>query len=266
MIAMKSNPVTTRSRGVAGVPSNTLHTRLSRLYELAQNSDHLFGSPLGPVVRESHELYLPRFVYFGPQTSAVSPRLAVFAGLGRHDLSAARAVTAFLEDLARRSDIGHALNLSFFPVVNISALLGGAEESDFSEENWSRSNEPEIALLADDVRLREYQGFVRVVTTADDEPSARLVTVLSPFTARSAIEVFDSRDFGSWPVAFEALPSSAIAHGPLSLTDDLPFAPFEVELALPAEWPQARVDAELSSLLKRLITRYRSFLAYGQNL
>lgn len=267
MIAMNlDTPVAVRFVGAAGVPSIDLRTRLSRLYELAQSSDYVFGSPLGPIDREQRQLHLPRFVYFGPQTSAESPRLAVVAGLGRHDLPAARALTAFVEGLARNSDIGPALNISFFPVVNVLGLLGGAEERDLSEEHWSRSSEPEIGLLAADARFRAYQGFIRVVTTVDDEPSARFLTVLSPFIARSEIEVFNSADFEPWPVSFEAVPSSAIGHGPLSLVDDLSMAPFEVELALPADWSEARADTALSALLKRLVTRYRGFLAYGQNL
>lgn len=259
-------PVPARSDGAAGVPSLDLPARLGRLYNLAQTSDFLFGSPLGLPDRERHQHYLPRFVYFGPQTSEASPRLAVVAGLGRHDLAAARALTAFVERLARHPDIGHALNISFFPVVNVLGLLGGAEERDLSEENWSRSTEPEIRVLVDDIRLRGYQGFIRIVTTTDDEPSARLRTVLSPFTARSEIEVFNSLDFEPWPVSFESLSSGVIDRGPLSLADDLPFAPFEVELTLPSEWPAAWADEVLSALLKRLVTRYRSFLAYGQNL
>lgn len=267
MIAMNLNtPVPARSDGAAGVPSVELHTRLSRLYELAQSSSFLFGSPLAPLDAERRQYYLPRFVYFGPQTSAESPRLAVVAGLGRHDLPAARALTAFVEGLARNPDIGHALNISFFPLVNVLGLFGGAEERDLSDEDWTRSAEPEIALLAADARLRAYQGFIRVVTTADDEPSARLLTVLSPAIAHSEIEVFNSDDFAPWTVSFEAMPSGVITHGPLSLAGELAIAPFEVELALPADWTQARADTELSALLKRLVTRYRGFLAYGQNL
>jgi hypothetical protein len=252
--------------GAAGVPSINLRTRLSRLYELAHQSAYLFGSPLALFDREHRSLHLPRFVYFGPQTSDASPRLAVFAGFGRHDRLAARAVTAFVEGLAQQPDIGHGLNLSFFPVVNVLGLLGGAEDLDLSNEHWSRSAAPEIELLAHDARLRTYQGFIRVITTADEVPAARLRTVLSPFIARSGIEVFSSVDFEPWSVSFETQPSSAIVDGPLSLADDLPFTPFEVELALPADWSQRRADAALAALLKRLVTRYRSFLAYGQNL
>lgn len=250
--------------GAAVVPSD-LSARLGRLYELTQSSGYVFGSPLA-FLNAGQPQSLPRLVYFGPQISDGSPRLAILAGLGRHDRLAARAVMTFVEDLMRDPAIGQALSLSFFPVVNVLGLLGGAEERDLAEESWTTSNLPEIGLLAQDARLRSYQGFIRVITTADDEPSARLRSVLSPYVERSGIEVFSSADFDSWAVSFEALPSHSVGYGPLSLADDLPFAPFEVELALPAEWSQARADQQLSALLQRLVARYRSFLAYGQHL
>jgi hypothetical protein len=266
MITMKINtPIAARLSGAAGVPSFDLGGRLSRLYDLAQNSAYLFGSPLA-LDSERREPFLPRFVYFGPQTSEVSPRLVVFAGLGRHDLPAARAVTAFVEKLALNPDIGHALNVSFFPVVNVLGLVAGEEERELSEENWSTSTEPELRLLSEDVRLRGYQGFIRVVTSVDAEPSAWLRTVISPFVARSPVEVFTSADFEPWPVRFEALSWDLLDRGPLSLAAGLRYAPFEVELRLPADWTQARADAALAALLKRLVMRYRGFLAYGQYL
>lgn len=267
MTTMSTHSSSRPAAPAAVSPSPDLRTRLSRLYDLAQNSDYLFGSPLGPIGGDATPLsYLSRFVYFGPQTSEASPRLAVLAGLGRHDLPAARALTAFVEGLARHPDLGHALNLSFFPVANVLGLLQGDEEQDLTLEHWGRSAAPEIRLLAQDARLRSYQGYIRIVTTTDDEPSASLRTVLSPYTARSEIEVFNSADFASWNVTFSTVPASAVTHGPQSIADDLPFPPFELELALPADWPQERADRVLSFLLKRLIVRYRGFLAYGQNL
>ncbi|MES2697175.1 MAG: hypothetical protein V4773_27165 [Verrucomicrobiota bacterium] len=263
---MKSHALSSRLARAADVPSLDLRSRFSQLYEWAQTSEFIFGSPLGPIGGGQRAHYLPSFVYFGPQTSEASPRLAVLSGLGRHDLLAARAVTAFVEGLARQPDIGHALNVSLFPVANVRGLLEGAEERDLSEEHWGRSTAPEIRLLASDAQSKSYQGYIRISTTTDDEPSAWLRSVVSPFVARSGIEVFNSADFEPWTVRFESLPSSVISRGPLSLADDLPFAPFEVELALPADWPQARADRELSRLLKRLLTRYRGFLAYGLNL
>jgi hypothetical protein len=52
----------------------------------------------------------------------------------------------------------------------------------------------------------------------------------------------------------------------LSIADDLPFAPFEVEFLLPYDWPQAQADLVLRDLLQRLIARYRALAAYGLHL
>lgn len=247
-----------------GVPPTGLRDRLSRLYELAQSADFLFGSPLGPL--SGSDATLPQFVYFGPRTSDVSPRLAVVSGLGRHDLAAARAVLAFVERLALQPEIGHALNVSFFPVANVLGLLGGAEEHDLAGASWTKSPAPELALLAQDSRVRGYQGYVVVATTPDDEPTVRVRTVVSPFIERSNVEVFNSAHFAPWAVTFETHATGDITTGPLSLADDLPFAPFAVEVALPADWSQARADAAVARVLKRLLTHYRGFVAYGQHL
>ncbi|HVT73307.1 MAG TPA: hypothetical protein VHD61_09230 [Lacunisphaera sp.] len=240
--------------------------QLSRLYELAQQSDHLFGSPLGPFHEEGNAYYLPQFVHFDARAAEESLRLAVLAGFGRHDLPAARAVLAFLEDLVRHPDDSQGLNVSVFPVANVAGLLGGAEERDLANEHWRRSDRPEIRLLDQNARLRGYQGFVRVVTTADSEPAAWVRTVSSTSAHATGVEVFTSEDFHPWPVWFETVAAAAVRSGPLSIADDLPCAPFEVELALPAGWPQRHADRTLAPLLRRLITRYRAFLAYGQNL
>lgn len=64
MTTMNINtPVPASFAGAAGVPSIELHTRLSRLYELAQTSDCLFGSPLGPLDPEQRRHYLAAWSY-----------------------------------------------------------------------------------------------------------------------------------------------------------------------------------------------------------
>ncbi len=267
MISMKTKSrFVARTSPSAAEPSSALPRRLRALYEQAQRSDHVFGSPLGPFAFEGREHALPRFVYFGPHTSQESVRLGVLAGFGRHDRIAVNAVLAFVESLARESDIGQSLNVSFFPVVNVAGLLGDAEERDLASENWATSRAPEIALLNQDTRRCGYQAFVRVVTTSDDEPSAWVRTVRTPRAHATDLEVFDASDFGAWPVRFARVAAADVHSGPLALADALPFAPFEVELALPADWPQARADRAIAERLKHLIVRYRGFLAYGQHL
>jgi hypothetical protein len=236
------------------------------LVAIAQDSDHLFASPLGPIYDGDTAIQLPRFVYFGPNSSEVSLRLALVGGIGRHDSLAAHALLAFVEGLARRPDLGQGVNLSFFPVVNARRFLAGAEESDLSAAHWSRAEDPEIKLLSLDARVRSYHGFIVVTTTADEAPSARVRTVLTEHVAASDVELFNSEDFAPWSVRFESLTARAATQGPLTLAQDLASAPFEVEVALPAHWSQAHADRSLAALLKRLIHRYRGFHAYGHHL
>jgi hypothetical protein len=267
MLTMSSpSRTTTRTRASSSVPSSSLSERLGALAEAAQESHNIFVSPLGPFYAGDRPLYLPRFVYFGPNSSEASLRLALLAGIGRHDLLAAQSLVAFVEGLARRPDIGEGVNLSLFPVVNVRRFIAGAEESDLSGAHWGRSDEPEIKLLSMEARMRSYHGFIVVSTTTDDTPAARVRTVLTEHVTASEIELFNSEDFNPWTVRFEALTARAAIDGPLTLAQDLAFAPFEVEIALPAHWSQAQADRGLTTLLKRLIQRYRGFFAYGQHL
>jgi len=266
MLVMTTPSRVSRTSTSTRAPSITFPERLGALYDLAQRSDHVFGSPLGPFRLEGRDYFLPRFVYFGPHTSTESVRLAVFAGFNRHDRVVAHALLSFIDRLARRSDIGQSLNVSFFPVVNVAALLGGMEERDLADEDWGHPRQPEIALLNQDARRCGYQGFIRVVNAVDEEPVARVRLVRSTVAQASAIELFSSEDFAGWSVTFETVDAARVRQGPLSLADDLPFPPFEVELALPADWSPCATEQALEPLLKRLIVRYRSFLAYGQHL
>jgi hypothetical protein len=261
-MSMKTN-ARPRTPVSAVAPSIDLARRLSRLYERAEESDHIFVSPLGPFHDEVAPRYLPHFVYFGPLTSQDSLRLAVLAGFDSQDQPASRAVLAFIEGLAVRPEIGHALNISFFPIVN---LLDDPAGRRLSAEHWGRSREPEIQLLRQDTVVRGYHGFFRIGSTSDDGPSATVRTVHSPAVQATGVELFTSGDFHPWPVRFEAVAVDAVASGPLSVADDLPFAPFEVELAIPAAWSPARTDSALAKVLKRLIVHFRGFQAYGHNL
>jgi hypothetical protein len=255
-----------RTSGSPSVPSFSLAQRLSALAEAAQDSDYIFGSPLGPFFENETAHYLPRFVYFGPDSSPASLRLALVAGTGRHDLLSAQALVAFIEGLIQRPDLGHGLNLSFFPVVNVQRFLGGAEEHDLSAAHWGNTSDPEIRLLTQEVRVRGYHGFIVVETTTDEAPTARVRTVLTENIAASDVELFNSEDFLPWSVRFESITPRIASRGPLTLAMDLAFAPFEVEILLPAQWSQTHTDRRLAALLKRLLQRYRGFHAYGQHL
>lgn len=255
-------------RSPSSIPrlSPTLSQRVSALHESAQKSDHVFASPLGPFRDGTREHYVPRFVYFGPHTSHESVRLAVLAGFGRHDRSAVNALLAFIENLAHAPDIGQSLNVSFFPVTNVLGLAGDAEERDLSDDSWSTPASPELALLRQEILRANYQVFIRITTSADDQPAAWVRSVRSTTAQSSDAQVFSSTDFHPWSVTFETVSSAGAGGSLLSLASQMAFSPLEVELALPADWTQRTADRALAAKLKRLIVHYRAFLAFGQHL
>jgi len=263
----KINPRQPALRGklTAAEPSTDLTGRLTLLLERAQQSENLFASPLGPFWHGGRSHFLPRFVYFGPDASGDPLRLAVLAGLGRHDAAASRALLAFLEGAVNGPGFGPGINLSVFPVLNLVGQLAD-EDRDLAGESWSQSRLPEIELARQDAQLRCYHVFVRLETSPDDEPTAWVRAILGTGARPTGVRIFTSEDFDSWPVRFETLTAGAVNGGPLTLADDLPQAPIEVTLALPSSWPQARMDRSVNRILRRLFASYHAFLAFGQHL
>ncbi len=252
----------------AAGPPGSLEARLSALYDLAQDSPYVFASPLGPFFFHGRAAYLPRLVFFGPQASDDSWRLSFLAGFDHRDLRASRALLALVHGLATNSAAGHGLNLSFFPLLDIAGLALDVPDRGLTRAHWGRGSPPEIRLLEQDARGGGYHGFVRIETAraADDLVTIR---IRQPITRPLSpdLELITSDDAESFPVRFETVPPEIRAEdGPLSITDDLPIAPFELTLRVPAAWPEHDYQRAVVVLLKRFLRRYRAFQAHGQHL
>jgi hypothetical protein len=242
--------------------------QLSDLYQLVSRSSHVFGSPLGPVRAPTRELHLPRFVYFGPQSSDASLRLAFYAGFDHRDLRSTLALLHLVEGLALKPDLGQGLNLSFFPLVDLLGLAGLAPTRDLTVQNWARTAVPEIKLLEQDARRVGYHGFIRLaLTPGQDVVTVRLRAPAHVENPAPPLELISSEDIEPFPVRWESDARSAeVGDGPLAIADDLPQQPFELVLSLPAAWPTELVREAAAAILKRFVLRYRGFIAYGQHL
>lgn len=238
--------------------------QLSRLYGLAERSDFVFGTPLGPFLNAGRHHHLPRFVYFGPHTSEESPRLAFLAGLDSRDLRPTLALLHLVEELAVRPDLGQSLNVSFYPLVNVLGHLQSDPARDLSGERWSAPASPEIDLLAKDARLRTYHAFVRVESSVGEDVVT--LRVRSTRGGDFGVPFLSSADTDPFPVRWEIEADPAPATGPLSIGEDLPFRPLDLTVRVPADWPPEYYREAVASILKRFIIRYRAFLAYGQHL
>ena len=244
-------------------PAHTLSAQLSTLYALSQRSNYVFASPIGPFYHRALHLSLPRFVYFGPHTHDESLRLAFLTGFDHEDLRGSLALLQFIEHLIISPDLGHGLNLSLFPLIDVTGLHHGVRNRQLADEPWSHSKTPEIELLGKDARTRGYHGFVRIETTPDDE----ITVCLRGADEASGVELISSEDFEPFPVRWEAGRLDLVpTDGPLTLVDDLPFRPFELTLRVPAAWPTDLHRTVVSSILKRFVLRYRGLQAQGHGI
>ena len=267
MSSSSSRPATV-ARASSAAPSLTLSAalgeQLSTLYGLAQRSEHIFGTPLGPFYHAGRHHYLPRFVYFGPHTSEESPRLAFLAGLDSRDLRPTLALLHLIEELALKPDIGQSLHLAFYPLVDVLGHLQQAGERDLAAQGWATATAPELDLLARDSRLRTYHAFIRVESVSNDD--AITLRLRSSGQGSFGAPLITSEETDPFPVRWEIESGPPPATGPLSLGDDLPFRPLDLTLRVPANWSPEFYREAVASILKRFIVRYRGFLAYGQNL
>ncbi len=241
-----------------------LGDQLSRLYTLVQKSAHVFGSPLGPVAHEGRDYQLPRFVYFGPHTSEESVRLAFLGSFESRDLRPTLALLHLVEGLALEPSLGQSLHLAFYPLIDLLGHLHVVQDRALRSAAWTYPAPPEINLLAQDAKHRAYHGFVRIETAPADEVIT--LRLRGPHINKDETEFISSEETDPYPVRFESWPDQKVLDGPLSLGDDLLFRPFEITLRVPGNWPLENYSRAVSSVLKRFIVRYRSFLAYGQHL
>lgn len=241
--------------------------QLSSLYQLVQRSHYLFGSPMGPFFCGPRAFHLPRFVYFGPNTSDASLRLAFLAGFDHRDLRPTLAMLRLVEGLALKPDLGQGLNLSFFPLVDVLGLAQLAGSRRLERENWARPTAPEIALLEKETRQRAFHGFVRLETApGEDVVTVRLRAPAPLENMAPVLELISSEDVSPLPVRWESESLSDLREGPLGIADDLPLQPFELVVRLPAAWSLDLYAEAAASILKRFVLRYRGFISYAQHL
>lgn len=268
---MKSNrfPAVARAPELSGSVSlpAAFGEQLSTLYELVQRSSNVFGSPLGPIRTDTQPLYLPRFVYFGPNASEAALRLSFLSGFDHRDLRPTLALLRFVEGLALQPDLGQGLNLSFFPLLDVLGLARGGSSRALTTQNWLRSIVPEIGLLEKDARVRSYHGFIRLESgVGEDTIVVQLQSTIPTENFAPSLELISSEDVEPFTVRWESGTCGDLRSGPLSMADDLPLQPFELAVRIPAAWPLDLYAEAAASILKRFVLRYRGFISYAQHL
>ena len=241
--------------------------QLSNLYQIAQRSSYVFGSPIGPFYTAGRAFSLPRFVYFGPNASEAALRIAFYAGYDHRELRPTLALLRLIEGLALDPDLGQGLNLSFFPLLDVLGLAQQTPVRRLDTESWLYPTAPEIALLEKDARVRGYHGFVRLESAPGEEDVVVRLHGLPPSENHApALELISSDDVSPFPVRWESGDAEGQHLSPLAISDDLPLPPFELTVRLPAAWSVDLFATAAASILKRFVLRYRGFISYAQHL
>lgn len=253
----------------------------AELSGLVQRSAYVSSTPLGPIPDGAQAHLLPRFTYFGADTNETSPRLAFYAGLDHRDLRSTLGLLHFVRRLALRPDVGHGLYLSVFPLVDVLGLAGVKRDRALSSQSWNapRSSAaagalapttalaPELDLLTQDARRHGYHGFVRVESVVgDDVVTVCLRTAGATRPDTPSVELLSSFDLSPFAVRWEVDAESPPRDGPLSAAGLSPGSAFELVLRLPAVWSAELQREAAASILKRVVLRYRSFVAHAQHL
>ncbi len=244
---------------------NAFNDRLKGLYHKLRQSASVFASPLGPFYHDDRLHHVPRFVYVDLDAPEEFLRLAFYGGLDSRDLRSTFALLHLVEELADTPKLASGLNLSVFPLADVSGLLRHKPQ-DLAGDSWRKPRHPELDLLSRDIRGRSYHGFIRI-ETSPAEDNLLTIRLRGQPTEAIGVDLISSEITDPWPVRWEAEPPNKVIHdGPLSLGDDLPHHPFELTISLPKTWSAAQHAEVTASILRRFILRHRTFQAYGRHL
>ncbi|MEJ1972213.1 MAG: sulfate ABC transporter substrate-binding protein [Lacunisphaera sp.] len=258
-VARASSPASSLSLSAA------LGEQLSTLYSLAQRSDYVFGTPLGPfyprrpsplpaAVRLLRAAHVRGIAAHRVPRRTRQPRPASDAGAAA-SRRGTRAGARHRPESAPR--ILSARRRARPPATGVRAAILAAQ-------HWSAASAPEIDALAREARLRTYHAFVRIESaSADDAVTLRLHT--APGSLANA-PFFPRRTRSLIPSAGKSNPVRRPPPVRSRCGEDLAVPPDRPHAAHPGQLVAEYYREAVASILKRFIVRYRGFLAYGQHL
>lgn len=233
-------PPTIRPRPFA----DSVLDRLAKLSPLAERLPHLFTDPLGP---DDNGLFLPRFVAFGPNSTADDARITLLAGLGESDEVSSLAVFDLLDFAIATPEVIGGVVLDVVPVANRGA-------GDLWAASWTSTGRPELRLLEREFRRLSPHAVVQVRGGSAFQPRGAVRGVSLSYWLDCASPSLTAANWFEQPV----LPESP--QGIDALVPDLPFRPLELHLTL------GRDRKGNDNALHAIVQRIRELLAHAQNL
>jgi hypothetical protein len=254
--------------------------KLRRLYwpflALAETCREIVGTVAGSFEVAQNRYTIPRFVFFGPDTGAARIRLGLFSLVHGDEPAGALALQRLLNALVEDPPAAAGYELSFYPLCNPTGYEDDTRHNraglDLNREFWRGSEQPEVRILEEELRSRQFDGIVAL--HADDTsdglygyshgrllnenllvPALRASAGVLPLNQRGIIDGFEAHE-GVIKDCFE---------GVLAPPPDQNPRPFEVILETPARAPMTRQVEAACCALGTLLAEYRTHVVRRMN-
>ncbi len=250
---------------------------LTTLEQLAENSPRIISRSLGEFESAGRSYSLPRYVYLGPKSGGDVIRIGVFATIHGDEPEGALALTRFVSELEKNSEIVQGYALYIYPVCNPTGFEDNTRHSragkDLNREFWRDSSQPEVRFLESEITLHALNG---IITLHSDDTSDGLYgfvsgAVLSEHLLEPALrsaERFLPRNNNRVIDGFNAR-RGIIAEGYSGVLGDIPGVtdpPFEITFETPQNAPLHLQVEAYSAALQTILVEYRYMMAIAQNI
>ncbi|MEI8340344.1 MAG: succinylglutamate desuccinylase/aspartoacylase family protein [Verrucomicrobiota bacterium] len=258
-------------------PKRSITKLLDPLDEIAEKSPRFLSKSTGHFESDHRGYSLPHYVFLGPRGGDEPIRIGIFAGIHGDEQEGVLALAQFLRLLHLKPEWAAGYCLFIYPVCNPTGFEDNTRHSrsgkDLNREFWSNSSEPEVLLLQKELIAHSFHGIISLHT--DDtsegfygfahgatltknliEPALDAAAQFVPRNNNDVIDGFKARN-GVIRKGYQGI---------LGAPPQVRPRPFEIILETPKTAPEYLKEAAFVSSLKTILSEYRKFIAYAQNL
>jgi hypothetical protein len=250
---------------------------LAPLEQIAAKSPNIVANHDTRFELDGESYILPRYLFIGPKSGDAPIRIGIFAAIHGDEPEGAYAAVRFLQFLENYADLAAGYCLSVYPLCNPTGFEDNTRHSrhgrDLNREFWGNSREPEVGLLQAQLVSGSFHGIIslHVDDTSDGfygvvggatltkhliEPALKAADAFLPLDTRKLIDGFPARQ----SIVRETFP------GVLSAPPVVRPRPFEIVLEAPKGQPAFLTESAFLAALQSILTGYRKFIAYAQNI
>ncbi len=250
---------------------------LAGLERIARASTGLIANHSARFQSGGSSYELPRYLFVGPKGGEEPLRIGLFAGVHGDEPEGVHALVRFLRSLEQEPELAKGYCFFAYPICNPTGFEDRTRNSrsgkDLNREFWRGSTEPEVRLLESELIAHSFHGIISLHTddTSDGfygfahgatlthdliEPALKAAAEFLPVNANDSIDGFRARN-GVIRDGYE---------GVLRAPPKVRPRPFEITLETPQWAPAFLKEAALLAALRRILVRYREFIAFAPNI